>query len=148
MREGLVSERDLAPHGSVARPGWREAPTGVESLSKDRPGGQAALESLLVVADYNECIARTRGRPAFMAILTIRNLDDALKARLRLTAARHGCSMEEEARRILKRALIPNEEKGLASRIHEKFASLGGVDLELRPRSAPRPAPDPGRDER
>jgi plasmid stability protein len=40
-----------------------------------------------------------------MAMLTIRNLDDSLKAELRLSAARHGCSMEEEARRILRRAL-------------------------------------------
>ena len=33
-----------------------------------------------------------------MASLTIRNLDDELKALLRLQAARHGCSMEQEAR--------------------------------------------------
>lgn len=37
-----------------------------------------------------------------MASLTIRNLDDATKAQLRLQAARHGHSMEEEARRILR----------------------------------------------
>lgn len=37
-----------------------------------------------------------------MAILTIRNIDDALKARLRLCAARHGRSMEEEVRQILR----------------------------------------------
>ncbi len=77
-----------------------------------------------------------------MAILTIRNLDDSLKARLRLNAARHGCSMEEEVRRILRRALIPKEDKGLGSSIHEKFASFGGVELDLPVRSMPRPAPD------
>jgi len=66
-----------------------------------------------------------------MAILTIRNLDDSLKARLRLNAARRGCSMEEEVRGILRRALIPKKDKGLGSSIHEKFASLGGVELDL-----------------
>jgi len=38
-----------------------------------------------------------------MATMTIRNLDDELKLRLR--AARHGQSMEEEARSILRNAL-------------------------------------------
>ncbi len=32
-----------------------------------------------------------------MACITIRNLDDELKSRLRLRAARHGRSVEEEA---------------------------------------------------
>lgn len=36
-----------------------------------------------------------------MATLTIRNLDENVKHRLRLRAARHGVSMEEEARAIL-----------------------------------------------
>ncbi|HEY2136171.1 MAG TPA: plasmid stability protein, partial [Xanthobacteraceae bacterium] len=36
-----------------------------------------------------------------MASLTIRQLDDDLKKRLRLRAARHGRSMEEEARHLL-----------------------------------------------
>lgn len=39
-----------------------------------------------------------------MASLTIRNLDESLKTDLRLRAARHGCSMEEEARQILRQA--------------------------------------------
>ena len=40
-----------------------------------------------------------------MATLTIRNLDEGLKARLRLRAAKHDRSMEEEARSILRGAL-------------------------------------------
>ena len=40
-----------------------------------------------------------------MAVLTIRNIDDSIKAFLRMQAAQHGCSMEEEARRILAQAL-------------------------------------------
>lgn len=40
-----------------------------------------------------------------MAALTIRNVDDALRNQLRIRAAQHGVSMEEEARRILRDAL-------------------------------------------
>jgi plasmid stability protein len=40
-----------------------------------------------------------------MATLTIRNLEDSTKSQLRLQAARHGRSMEEEARVILRQAV-------------------------------------------
>lgn len=66
-----------------------------------------------------------------MASITIRNLDDDLKAELRLAAARHGHSMEEEVRTILRRALAPQEERGLGSRIRQRFAAEGGAELEL-----------------
>lgn len=79
-----------------------------------------------------------------MASLTIRNLDDATKARLRLQAARHGRSMEEEARTILRDAVSDGSrspsEKGLGSRIQAHFAQLGGVELELPRRTS---MPDP-----
>ena len=75
-----------------------------------------------------------------MATLTIRNLDDAIKAQLRLQAARHGHSMEEEARRILREAVLPqsagSDSPGLGSRIHAHFAALGGVELELPERAS------------
>lgn len=78
-----------------------------------------------------------------MAILTVRNLDDSIKAKLRLVAAEHGHSMEEEVRRILKRALLNESlEKGLATRIHQHFSEAGGVSLQLKNRSLPRTAPD------
>lgn len=79
-----------------------------------------------------------------MAMLTIRNIDDSLKKQLRIRAAEHGLSMEEEVRRILQLAIAPKKpQKGLGSRIHQKVMELaGGIDLELPPRSAPRPAPD------
>ncbi len=78
-----------------------------------------------------------------MAILTVRNLDDSIKAKLRLVAAEHGQSMEEEVRQILKRALIhERQDKGLASRINQYFIEMGGVSLQLRNRSLPRDAPD------
>ena len=79
-----------------------------------------------------------------MAMLTIRNLDDEVKGRLRVRAAKHGCSMEEEARQILRQALTgKTPEKGLASRIHQRvLETTGGMELELTARSNPRPAPD------
>ena len=78
-----------------------------------------------------------------MAILTVRNLDDSIKAKLRMVAAENGHSMEEEVRQILKRALLPeSRQKELASRIHQYFAEAGGISLQLRKRSMPRTAPD------
>lgn len=71
-----------------------------------------------------------------MAVMTIRNIDDAIKNRLRVRAAMHGRSMEDEARDILRSALStelppPND---LGHAIHRRFAKLGGVDLPLLPR--------------
>jgi plasmid stability protein len=79
----------------------------------------------------------------FMASITIRNLDDQVKSQLRIAAARHGCSMEEEVRRILRRTLMTESDKGqFGSRIHQRFTKLGGIDLPEVKRSAPRSAPD------
>lgn len=67
-----------------------------------------------------------------MATLTIRDLDDALKARLRVRAAHHGRSMEAEARAILRAALTgPTPGRGLGSRIQQRFADLDDVALAL-----------------
>ncbi len=74
--------------------------------------------------------------------LTIRNLDLNLKDRLRVAAATHGRSMEEEVRVILRSVLTrAPAATGLGSRIHARFAALGGVELDLpdrieRPRAA------------
>jgi antitoxin FitA len=77
-----------------------------------------------------------------MATLTIRNLDNQTKQKLRQLAAARGHSMEEEVRRILNRAVQQAEEKGLGTRIIEEFAAIGGVELELPTRSPARPAPN------
>jgi plasmid stability protein len=79
-----------------------------------------------------------------MATLTIRNLDGALKERLRVRAAQHGHSMEAEVRDILQDTLNKPERPAvnLYQRIRSRFAPLGGVDLELPPRE---PAPEPPR---
>ena len=71
-----------------------------------------------------------------MASITIRNLDDDVKTRLRVRAAENGRSMEEEARVILREAVGREEvpAKGLGTAIHELFKPFGGVELELPPR--------------
>ena len=77
-----------------------------------------------------------------MASLTIRRLDEGLKSRLRVRAAQHGRSMEEEAREILRVGLsTESAPKGLGTAIREIFEPLGGVELELPPRDAVRPPP-------
>ncbi|MCY4449902.1 MAG: plasmid stabilization protein [Chloroflexi bacterium] len=84
-----------------------------------------------------------------MTSITVRNIEEDLKRRLRIRAAEHGHSMEEEARRILRSALGEDEapassavpEKDLGTEIHELFKSLGGVDLEIPPRTPMRELP-------
>jgi len=71
-----------------------------------------------------------------MATLTIRNVDAAVKERLRVRAARHGRSMEAELRSILSEAVEGDRdppEPNLAEAIRRRFAPLGGVDLESQP---------------
>jgi antitoxin FitA len=79
-----------------------------------------------------------------MATLTIRQLDEKTKSRLRIRAAEHGRSMEEEARAILRSALVtpPNLKDNLADIVRRRFAPLGGVELELPPRDPIREPPD------
>jgi len=63
-----------------------------------------------------------------MAILTIRDFDDELKAKLRIRAAEHGRSMEAEVRAILALVLTkPTSGPGMGSRIRQRF---GDVDHE------------------
>ncbi len=78
-----------------------------------------------------------------MASITVRNLDDGLKRRLRIRAAEHGKSMEQEARDILRAALDQESLPGtdLASAIRDRFAPLGGVELDLLPREPVRKPP-------
>ncbi|HZC70921.1 MAG TPA: hypothetical protein VE442_09520 [Jatrophihabitans sp.] len=77
-----------------------------------------------------------------MATLTIRDLDDELKAKLRLRAARHGRSMEAEARAVLRLVLDDVDEAPLGSRIHSRFAGRRGVDLDIPPRTDRPRVPD------
>ena len=78
-----------------------------------------------------------------MASITIRQLEETTKRKLRIRAASHGRSMEQEAREILKAALRQSEEppKDLGKAIREIVAPLGGVELKIPPRG---PIRDPG----
>lgn len=79
-----------------------------------------------------------------MASITIRNLDDDLKTRLRVRAAEHRRSMEEEVRIILRDTVNGGRvtPRDLAEFTRECFAPLGGVELELPPRGPMREPPD------
>ena len=73
-----------------------------------------------------------------MTTLTVRNIEPVIKDKLRMAAAAHGRSMEEEVRTLLRNALAqPIASGGLGSRIHARFAALGGVDLDLPERNEP-----------
>ncbi|MDX3894946.1 FitA-like ribbon-helix-helix domain-containing protein [Pusillimonas sp.] len=76
--------------------------------------------------------------------MTIRNIDEQLKRRLRVQAAMHGRSMEDEARDILRTALSVEPERGvsLIEAIRSRIAPLKGVELELPPREAIRNPPE------
>ena len=78
-----------------------------------------------------------------MASITVRNLEEGLKRRLRIRAAENGRSMEQEARDILRAALDQERSTGknLASAIRARFAPLGGVELDLPPREPMRGPP-------
>lgn len=77
-----------------------------------------------------------------MSAVSIRNLDDRVKERLRLRAARHGRSMEAEMRAILTESVRePGDDEGLDLALSRRFAELGGVELDIpargtRPRAA------------
>lgn len=110
--------------------------------------GSKGIRRVLALPD------RRRALPAFafvasndsidsMATLTIRQLDEKTKTRLRVRAAHHGRSMEEEAREILRSALssVPPAKGNLAEAIRRRFAAFGGLELELPGRDAVRQAP-------
>ena len=77
-----------------------------------------------------------------MASLSIRNIEDEIKYELRVQAASHGVSMEEEARVILKEALIKKRDSKPANApgenwyqsIRKLVEENGGFDLEIPPR--------------
>jgi plasmid stability protein len=84
---------------------------------------------------------------ATAAAITIRKLETSVKEQLRMRAAKHGRSMEEEAREILRNAL---DESGatqvdLATSIRRRFAAMGGVELPIPAREAIRRPPDFGK---
>jgi plasmid stability protein len=73
-----------------------------------------------------------------MASITIRDIDDRLKARLRLQAAQHGHSMEQEAREILRTALSTGRSRNgsLVDSMRARIEPLGGIELQIAPRES------------
>jgi antitoxin FitA len=78
-----------------------------------------------------------------MASITVRNLEDDLKKKLRMRAAEHGRSMEDEVRNILRASLIENvrKPKDLFTTIRQRIEPLGGVELDIRRSGATREPP-------
>jgi plasmid stability protein len=67
-----------------------------------------------------------------VSAVSIRNLDDQVKERLRVRAARHGRSMEAEMRAILTDAVRePGEDTGLFQVLLERVSQLGGIELDI-----------------
>jgi plasmid stability protein len=81
-----------------------------------------------------------------MASITIRNLDDEVKHRLRKQAAENGRSLEAEVREILSRSAnapkLPQPKTGLDlfRGIRAVVDKYGGVELETPPRTPMRVA--------
>ena len=80
-----------------------------------------------------------------MASITVRRLPETIKRKLRIRAAQHGRSMEQEAREILQAELNKpttlQQPRDLGKAIRDIFAPLGGVELQFPPRG---PIRDPG----
>jgi plasmid stability protein len=78
-----------------------------------------------------------------VAALSIRDLDDNVREKLRVRAARHGRSMEAEVRAILAEAVEePGDGGSLFEVLIDRFGALGGVDLELPVRATTVRSPD------
>jgi plasmid stability protein len=69
-----------------------------------------------------------------MGTLTIRQLDERTHARLRGRAAANGRSVEAEVRAILD-AAVNLPERNLLLSLHASMAQVGGVDLDVSPRT-------------
>ncbi|MBI1777156.1 MAG: plasmid stabilization protein [Proteobacteria bacterium] len=78
-----------------------------------------------------------------MASIIIRNLDDALKRKLRIRAAERNRSMEDEARDILRAALAQESAApgNLYDAIRRRVRAVGSVDLEIPARGPMRDPP-------
>lgn len=71
-----------------------------------------------------------------LTAISVRNLDDQVEERLRVRAARHGQSVESEIRAILIDAVRePNDSDSLFETMLDRFGDIGGVELELPPRT-------------
>lgn len=72
-----------------------------------------------------------------MANLSIRDLDKTAYEQLRLRAANHGVSMEEEVRQIIYHAISTPDKISLI--FQNNFGKKNGINLRLPPRKAHQP---------
>lgn len=106
------------------------------SVGRDFELGIGPAKSQTFEATLLALMATLRGGP--VAAISVRNLEDGVKERLRVRAARHGRSMESEVRAILVEAVRePNDADGLLHAMLDRFGEIGGVALELPPRATP-----------
>ena len=126
----------------------RLRPKGADARTNLRGGACQAFDrpprAVLIALQSMHRLRSHYRAPASMSSITVRNLDPAIKERLRVRAAERGHSMEAEARRIIQTALSRTSRssgRSLYDRVHDRFAALGGVDLELPPRPATRDPP-------
>lgn len=78
-----------------------------------------------------------------MAAISVRDLDDGVRERLRVRAARNGRSMEAEIREILTTAVTePAPRADLFTTLMDRFGAVGGIELPVPPRSSPARAAD------
>lgn len=78
-----------------------------------------------------------------MSSITVRNLDETVKNCLRVRAAQHGWSMEEEVRVILQQAVAPMQagQVSFAERVNQRFAGLQVESLRIPVRQSARKPP-------
>ncbi|MBY0377986.1 MAG: hypothetical protein K2Q33_05440 [Gammaproteobacteria bacterium] len=72
-----------------------------------------------------------------MANLSVRKLDTETLNALRIQAAKHGISMEEEVRQILKRSV--QHPQAIGNIAQNLFGPKQGIDLKLPPRTPHQP---------
>lgn len=119
VRTGAFAARSVSPE------------TTISSIRARTAAPLFACIAFNEVIDYTPTDVLLARLIRFMATITIRNLEDNLKRTLRVRAASHGRSMEEEVRQILREALSPETEveANLAERLRRRFQPLGGVEL-------------------
>jgi antitoxin FitA len=80
-----------------------------------------------------------------MGNINVRGIDDNLKRQFRRVAAAKGRSMEAELRDMIMKAVnVPPEARNIGKEIMDLFDEIGGVELEIPPRTADRQLPDFG----
>jgi antitoxin FitA len=95
-----------------------------------------SFQSTLAAAIIDIIASKFAREETILTTLTVRNIEPAIKDKLRRVAAANGRSMEEEVRSILRNALAkPTLSNGLGSRIHKRFQALGGIELSIPERN-------------